>query len=113
MLAIEEDSRFDALGLADLIRRREASPEEILETALARTREVDGRINAVVIPMFEEAQARVRAGLPSGPFTGVPFLLKDLGAYYQGFRTTAGCRFNADYVADHDSEITRRYKQAG
>ena len=88
MLAIQEYSRFDALGLADLIRRREASAEEILEAALARTREVNGRINAVVIPMFEEAQARVRAGLPNGPFTGVPFLLKDLGAYYPGFRTT-------------------------
>src|SRR6185503_2701545 len=61
----------------------------------------------------EEAQARVRAGLPSGPFTGVPYLLKDLGIYYTGFRTTAGCRFNADYVADHDSELTRRYKEAG
>jgi Asp-tRNA(Asn)/Glu-tRNA(Gln) amidotransferase A subunit family amidase len=113
MLPIQEYSRFDALGLADLIRRREASPEEVLEAALTRSGEVNGRINAIVVPMFEEAQARVRAGLPSGPFTGVPYLLKDLGIYYTGFRTTAGCRFNKDYVADHDSELTRRYKEAG
>jgi amidase/6-aminohexanoate-cyclic-dimer hydrolase len=113
MLPIQEYSRFDALGLADLIRRRRASAEEVLEAALTRTREVNGRINAIVVPMFEEAQARVRAGLPNGPFTGVPYLLKDLGVYYTGFRTTAGCRFNADYVADHDSELTRRYKEAG
>ena len=78
MLPIQEYSRFDALGLADLIRRREASVEEVLEAALTRTREVNARINAVVIPMFEEAQARVRAGLPTGLFTGVPYLLKDL-----------------------------------
>ena len=113
MLSFQDYSRYDALGLADLIRRREASAEEVLAAAIARTREVDGRVNSVVIPMFEEAQARVRAGLPNGPFTGVPYLLKDLGIYYTGFRTTGGCRFNKDYVADHDSELTRRYKEAG
>jgi amidase/6-aminohexanoate-cyclic-dimer hydrolase len=113
MLPIQEYSRFDALGLADLIRSRRASAEEVLEAALTRTNEVNARINAVVVPMFDEAQARVRSGLPNGPFTGVPYLLKDLGIYYTGFRTTAGCRFNADYVADHDSELTRRYKEAG
>jgi Asp-tRNA(Asn)/Glu-tRNA(Gln) amidotransferase A subunit family amidase len=113
MLPIQEYSRFDALGLAELIRKREVSAEEVLEAALTRTREVNGRINAIVVPMFEEARSRARQPLPTGAFTGVPFLLKDLGAYYTGFRTTSGCRFNADYVADHDSELVRRYKNAG
>ena len=113
MLPIQEYSSFDALGLAELIRRREASAEEVLEAALVRAGEVNGRINAIVVPMFEEARAHLRGGLPQGPFTGVPYLLKDLGAYYAGTRTTSGCRFNADYVADHDSDLVRRYKEAG
>ena len=113
MLPIQEYSSFDALGLAELIRRREATAEEVLEAALMRSGEVNGRINAIVVPMFEEARAHLSGGLPDGPLTGVPFLLKDLGAYYAGTRTTSGCRFNADYVADHDSDLVRRYKIAG
>ena len=113
MLPIHEYSRLDALGLAELIRSGDVTDEEVLEAALTRSGEVNGRINAIVIPMIDEARASLRAGLPTGPFTGVPFLLKDLGAYYAGTRTTSGCRFNADYVADHDSELVRRHKAAG
>jgi Asp-tRNA(Asn)/Glu-tRNA(Gln) amidotransferase A subunit family amidase len=113
MLPIHEYSQLDALALADLIRKGDVTAEEALEAALTRAGEVNGRINAIVVPMTDEARAHLRSGLPRGPFTGVPFLLKDLGAYYTGTRTTAGCRFNADYVADHDSELVRRYKQAG
>jgi Asp-tRNA(Asn)/Glu-tRNA(Gln) amidotransferase A subunit family amidase len=113
MLPIHEYSSFDALGLAELIRRGEVSAAEVLEAALTRTEEVNGRINAIVVPMFDEARATVRGDLPRGAFSGVPYLLKDLGAYYRGTRTTSGCRFNADYVADHDSHLVRRYKGAG
>ena len=55
----------------------------------------------------------MRAGLPAGPFTGVPYLLKDLGAHYSGAITSFGSRFFADYRADHDSELTARLKRAG
>src|SRR5262249_4556525 len=61
----------------------------------------------------DEARAAMRAGLPAGPFTGVPYLLKDLGALYSGAITSFGSRFFADDRADHDSELTARLKRAG
>ena len=70
-------------------------------------------INAVVNPMFDEARATIAAGLPTGPFTGVPYLVKDLGLWYAGTVTTFGSSIFRNLVADHDSEIVTRLKRAG
>src|SRR5262249_38485491 len=70
-------------------------------------------INAVVCRLYDEARAAIAAGLPDGPFTGVPYLLKDLGAHYQGAVTTYGGGLFKDFVVDHDSELTARLKRAG
>ena len=70
-------------------------------------------VNAVVARLYDEARAAVRAGLPTGPFTGVPYLLKDLGALYTGAVTSYGSRLFTGNVADHDSELTARLKRAG
>ncbi len=109
----EEYASHDALGLAELVRSGEVKPAELLEAALARTDIVNATINAVVIDMRDEARRVVDAGVPEGPFAGVPFLLKDLALLYKGARTTNGCRFFADNVADHDSELVLRYNRAG
>ncbi len=66
---------YDGLGLADLVRTGEVHPEELIAVAIARIEAHDPTLNAVVTPMFEEARAAIRAGLPSGPFRGVPYLL--------------------------------------
>src|SRR5260221_10778877 len=63
--------------------------------------------------MDEQARAAIAAGLPAGPFSGVPYLLKDLGALHAGTPTTAGSQFFRDVVADHDSEMVLRLKRAG
>ena len=104
---------YDGLGLAELVRRKEASAREVLEAAIARAEAVNPRINAIVTALYDQARAAVGAGLPSGPFTGVPYLLKDLGALYTGAPTSFGSALFDGYVADHDSEITARYKRAG
>jgi amidase len=109
----EEFERYDGLGLASLVRRREISAAELLEVAIARVEERNPRLNAVVSRLYDEARAAIAAGLPAGPFTGVPYLLKDLGVLYAGAVTTSGSAFFADSVADHDSEITARLKRAG
>jgi amidase len=105
--------REDGLGLAELVRRREVSPKELLDAAIARVETLNPTLNAVVTRMYDAARGAVNAGLPSGPFTGVPYLLKDIGALYTGAVTSAGSRAFADAVADHDSEITVRLKRAG
>ncbi len=104
---------YDALGLARLVAAGEVSAAELLEGAIERAGQVNGQLNAVVTPMHEQARQAVAAGLPSGPFAGVPFLLKDLRALYAGVATTSGSRFFTDFTPDHDSELVARYKRSG
>lgn len=113
MLSFEEYAKLDALSLAAHLSKGELESAEVLEAAIARAEEVSADLNPIAIPMFDEARAKVLEELPEGPFRGVPFLLKDLGLYYQGAITTNGCRFYAEQVADHDSYLVRRYKNAG
>ncbi len=70
--------KYDGLGLADLVRRKEVKPEELLEAAIARIEAIDPKLNAVVTKMYDEAKRKIDTGLPDGPFKGVPFLLKEL-----------------------------------
>ena len=110
---MKDYDRFDAIGLAALVARKEVSPQELLDAAIARTEAVDPAINAVVGRHYDEARAAVRAGLPEGPLRGVPFLLKDLHALLDGTVTTNGCRFFSGNRADHDTELVARYKRGG
>jgi Asp-tRNA(Asn)/Glu-tRNA(Gln) amidotransferase A subunit family amidase len=109
----DEYARHDAVALADLVRSKQVSPSQLLEAAIARTEAVNGALNAVVLPHFDLARKAVRAGLPTGPLQGVPFLLKDLAIDLTGTITTQGSRFFADSVADHDSILVERYRAAG
>jgi amidase len=104
---------FDGLALAELVRRKEASPEQLLEATIRRAEALNPALNAIVTPLYDQARAAIAAGLPSGPFAGVPYLLKDLGALYTGAPTSFGSTFFDGNVADHDSEITARLKRAG
>src|SRR5499427_4135310 len=113
MSGFAEYDQYDGLGLAELVRRREVSPDEVLEAAIARVEARNPAINAVVSRLYDEARAAMRAGLPAGPFTGVPYLLKDLGAHYAGAVTSFGSTLFKDFVVDHDSEITARLRRAG
>jgi len=113
MSVLSEFERYDALALADLVRRKDVTAGEILEETIARIEVRNPSINAVVNTMYDEARKVVAAGLPDGPFTGVPYLLKDLGAQYTGVVTAGGSRLFAKDVADHDSELTIRLRRAG
>jgi amidase/6-aminohexanoate-cyclic-dimer hydrolase len=110
---MKDYDRFDATALAKLVREKQVSPAELLDAAIARTEAVNPRINAVVVRHYDEARAAIRAGLPQGPFHGVPFLLKDLHALLAGTVTSNGCRFFTGNRADHDTELVARYKRSG
>ena len=113
MNAFPDYERYDALGLADLVRRREVSAEELLEAAIARVEARNPTVNAVVQKLYDYGRQAIAAGLPQGPFTGVPFVLKDLSASLAGTPTTRACRFFADAVPTADSEQVVRLKRAG
>ena len=104
---------YDALGLAELVRKGETSAGELLDAALARTEARNPALNAVNMVWADHARTAIRAGLPEGPLRGVPFLLKDLHAQVSGMPLTFGSRLFANFVSDSDSEITLRYLRAG
>jgi len=109
----EEYEAQDALGLAALIRGGQATASEVLDAALAAVDASNPALNAVVSRFDDQARASIAAGLPDGPFTGVPYLLKDLGLLYTGAVTSFGSSLFKDFVADHDSELTIRLRRAG
>ena len=104
--------KYDGLGLADLVRRGEIKPEELIEAAISRIETMNPRLNAVVTKMYDEAKKTIATSLPDGPFKAVPFLFKDLGAAYAGVKLTMGCKFMANYVPNYDNELVKRYKKA-
>src|SRR5437016_7918811 len=111
-MALREYGSYDAVGLADLVRSKHVSAKELLDEAIARTAKVDGEINAVVVKQYDYAERQIDNGLPEGPFTGVPFLLKDLDIL-ECTRTTSGASVYKDNVADHTSTLARRFLDAG
>ena len=75
---------LDATAQADLVRNGEASPAELTEAAIARVEDLNSELNAVIHPLFDEGVAAASNSLPDGPFKGVPFLFKDIGAALAG-----------------------------
>jgi amidase len=107
---------LDACAQAELVRRREASPLELVDAAIQRIQNVNPQLNAVVWERFEQAREEARsAHLPDGPFTGVPFLTKDLGCTTAGEPDSSGSRFlkGNGYMASVTTELARRIKAAG
>jgi amidase len=104
---------YDALGLAGLVRSRQASALELVDAAIARIERHNPALNAVVHRMYDRARTAAAGPIPQGPFSGVPFLLKDLLAWYEGEPLTSGSRLFRGWVAPQDTEIVRRYRAAG
>ena len=113
MGSFKEYDQYDGLGLAELVRRKEVSPAEICEEAITRIECVNPALNAVITPMYDLARKALEKPLPDGPFTGVPFLLKDLLGDFAGVRQTMGSKACKNYIPTQDSELVKRYKQAG
>ncbi len=114
MSGFKEYENHDALGLAELVRRKAVAPEELLEAAIARVEARNTAINAVTMKLYDFGRRAIADGLPDGPFRGVPFLMKDLTAPVAGVKMTRGSKFFADAPpASADSEHVSRLKRAG
>lgn len=108
-----EYGEYDAMGLANLVRRKEISAAELYQEAIERIEQRNPGINAVVTRMDAQGKKASSGPLPEGPFTGVPFLLKDLMANYAGVPTSCGNRILKNIPALHDSEMVIRFKNSG
>lgn len=113
MTAIPEYSKHDGLGLAELVRKKEVSPVELVEEGIQRIEKHNPQLNAVITKLYETARDAAKRPLPHGPFAGVPFLIKDLVSTIAGVPTGSGNRLWKNIPADADSELTRRWQAAG
>ena len=113
-MKFSEYIQYDGIGLAQLVQNKEIQAHELLEIAIQRAELTHPQINAIVIPMYEQAVKNVK-NHANGPFAGVPFLLKDLHQQYAGVATSFGSKSfkNAQYIANENSEIVNRWVKSG
>jgi amidase len=106
------DPHIDATAQADLVRSGEVTSQELVEGAIERIEALNGELNAVIHPLFEEGLATAPA---HGPFQGVPFVVKDLGCTVKDTLHHEGMRFLRDqgFRADADSWLASRFRAAG
>ncbi len=111
----DELALLDATAQAALVRDGEASPVELVDAAIKRIEASNGELNAVIHPLFEQAREAALGELPDGPFRGVPFLLKDLGAAFAGDPLHMGMRFlkEAGFRSPLDTYLAQRFREAG
>ncbi len=109
---MKDYAQHDATGLAELVRTKQVSAAELLEAAISRADAVEPKLNAIVQRL--DALGRTTTAQPSsGPFAGVPFLLKDYGQELDGVPNFCGSAANKNNIAHGDSSYTARCKAAG
>lgn len=113
-MKLAEYLQYDALGLAKLVAKKEIQASELLEIALDRAEQTNPKLNAIIIPMHDHARQRTQAKL-TGPFAGVPFLVKDLFQQYKGYPISFGCQGlkRAGHLAEENAEIVNRWENSG
>jgi len=113
MVRFADYEAYDATGLAALVAKGDVSPNELLDAALDRAERLNPKLNAIAKLAIDTANEAINRELPDGPFKGVPFLLKDLGAEAIGYPSNSGSVLFKDTSYDYDSEIVRRLKTTG
>ncbi len=113
MISLSDYSSYDGLGLAALVARKEVTPKELLDTAIAAVAKVNPKLNAVLQTLPEMAAAEIAAKAPTGPFAGVPFVIKELVLHAKNVRSDSGCRLAQGMIPDADTELMARFRRAG
>ena len=112
-LSKEDYARHDGLGLAALVANKDVTPDELLDCALAGVEAVNPKLNAVLNVIEDKARAEIKAGLPDGPFRGVPFMIKELVCHAAGVPSQGGSRLGIGVTFGHDTELMTRFRKAG
>jgi amidase len=104
---------LDATGLAALIHAGEISAVEVLDAAIGRIEARNPGLNAIAQVFYDRARKQIAAGLPEGPFTGVPFLVKDSVIELAGTPISGVHRWFGGVVSETSSTLARRHAAAG
>ncbi|MGH9799923.1 MAG: amidase family protein, partial [Blastocatellia bacterium] len=119
-LRSSELTGYDAVGLAELIKKKQITPLELVEDVLKRIERVNPELNIVLTKNFDVEKARARAKQPlgDGAFAGVPVLLKNI-CEYKDADIDFGSRLYSQAIAKHgrlhkaNSPFTDKMEQAG
>jgi fatty acid amide hydrolase len=110
---------FGATELAGMIAAGEASSTEVVSAHIQRIEAVNGQLNAVVAPLFDQAlksasqaDSRRARGEPVGPLNGVPMTIKECYDV-AGLPTTTGLKHLAHSPAAADAPVVRQFRDAG
>lgn len=110
---LEEYCKYDATGLAALVRNAEVSAKELAQLAADGVALVNPQLNAVIEMFPDRIDTLDATTIANGPFHGVPFFLKDLGPRQKGRRQEGGSRLMQGYVAEYSSFLTEQIERAG
>lgn len=103
---------LDSVGIAELIAKKEISPLEAAEAALARIDKVNGEVNGIVHSDRDRALARAEASAFSGVFAGVPTLLKN-NTNFEGIPTQFGSAAVPPVPATANEPFTQQFLSTG
>ena len=105
--------KYDAVGLAKLVRDGDIAIEEVLQEAIRRSEQANSKLNFISYESYELALEYVKKSKPHGPLAGVPWLVKELASSWAGQPLTNTVPYLRKVVADKDSELISRLKSAG
>lgn len=112
MISLADYTKYDGLGLAELVARREVTAGELADAARKAIEKVNPRINAVLQTLSPETTSG-SAGGSREPFAGVPFLIKELVVHAKNVRCEMGSRLAQGFVPSEDTELMTRFRKAG
>ncbi len=95
------------------MRKKETTPAELRQAALDGIARVNPALNAVLQVLADSSAKEVAAGIPAGPFQGVPFVIKELVCHAAGVPLDFGSRLARGIVFPHDTELMARFRRAG
>jgi Asp-tRNA(Asn)/Glu-tRNA(Gln) amidotransferase A subunit family amidase len=113
MMNPAEYAGYDALGLAELVANKQVTPKELAYTAAAAIASMNPAVNAVVETYPDRIDDLDEKTLGTGPFRGVPFLIKDFFGHEAGRTIEFGSRLCRGMVAQHDTHLCELFKASG
>jgi amidase len=110
---LTEYAAYDALGLAELVAKKQVSPKELAQTAVAAKEKVDPAVRSVVELYPDRIESLDERTLGDGPFRGVPFLIKDVFGHEKGRRIEFGSRLCAGMTVEVGTYFADLLKASG
>lgn len=112
-MKLGEYARYDALGLAELVDKKEVCPSELAVTARKAIDAIDAELKAVVEVYGDRIETLDEGALGDGPFRGVPFLIKDVFGHERGRKIEFGSRLCEGMLVEDDTHVGKLFKASG